>query len=249
MTRLLIGELLLLPPAVATGETFVVNSTLDAVDATPGDGVCAAAGGACTLRAAVDEANALTGGHAITLPAGTYTLTIAGLSLGPDNNITINGSGQATTIVDANGQHGAFGVAGASLTLNGITVQHGYASRGAGISVVGVAGVLPLDYRGVLTLNDTTITQNVSTGGGGGVYLAMDGSAAMNRTTVSGNSAASGGGIYYSAGTCIFGSSLALTDSTIAQNVATGSGGGFQLVQWFAERNHQPVHDLRQLGH
>jgi CSLREA domain-containing protein len=40
-----------------------VNSTLDAIDAVPGDGICATAGPTpvCTLRAAVQEANALAG--------------------------------------------------------------------------------------------------------------------------------------------------------------------------------------------
>jgi CSLREA domain-containing protein len=45
--------------------TFTVNSADDAPDAMPGDGVCAAGGGACTLRAAIDEANALAGGSTI----------------------------------------------------------------------------------------------------------------------------------------------------------------------------------------
>lgn len=56
--------------------TFTVNSTLDAVDAAPGNGVCATAGGACTLRAAIQEANAFGGNDVITLPVGIYALTI-----------------------------------------------------------------------------------------------------------------------------------------------------------------------------
>jgi CSLREA domain-containing protein len=40
---------------------FVVNMTTDIVDAAPGDGVCATAEGECSLRAAVQEANALAG--------------------------------------------------------------------------------------------------------------------------------------------------------------------------------------------
>jgi CSLREA domain-containing protein len=43
-----------LEPAPAT---FVVDTVTDAADAAPGDGVCAAAAGRCTLRAAIDEAN------------------------------------------------------------------------------------------------------------------------------------------------------------------------------------------------
>ncbi len=41
--------------------TFTVTSTADNVDVTPGDGICADALGACTLRAAIEEANALAG--------------------------------------------------------------------------------------------------------------------------------------------------------------------------------------------
>ena len=43
------------------GARFQVDATHDAVDASPGDGVCADATGACTLRAAVMEANAVVG--------------------------------------------------------------------------------------------------------------------------------------------------------------------------------------------
>jgi CSLREA domain-containing protein len=44
---------------VAAG--FSVDSTIDAVDAVPGDGICASEAGKCTLRAAIQEANALVG--------------------------------------------------------------------------------------------------------------------------------------------------------------------------------------------
>ena len=39
--------------------TFNVDSTVDVVDANIGNGICATGGGACTLRAAIQEANAL----------------------------------------------------------------------------------------------------------------------------------------------------------------------------------------------
>ena len=62
----------------AQGASFTVDATHDAVDAAPGDGVCADAGGACTLRAAVMETNALPGADEISLPGGTYVLSIPG---------------------------------------------------------------------------------------------------------------------------------------------------------------------------
>jgi hypothetical protein len=42
------------------------------------DGVCATASGACSLRAAIMEANALPGADTIIVPAGTYVLALAG---------------------------------------------------------------------------------------------------------------------------------------------------------------------------
>ncbi len=55
----LLLTLLIVSPLYA--ETFTVNSTDDAADATPGDGICATAGDVCTLRAAIEEANASLG--------------------------------------------------------------------------------------------------------------------------------------------------------------------------------------------
>jgi CSLREA domain-containing protein len=64
----------------AAAATFVVNSTEDLVDLAPGDGDCNArpTGGprTCTLRAAVQEANALAGDDVVLLPAGTYPLSL-----------------------------------------------------------------------------------------------------------------------------------------------------------------------------
>src|SRR3954469_8694828 len=55
------------PPPVS----FTVNSTLDEVDANPGNGICASAAGRCTLRAAIMETNLQSGRHTINVPAGT----------------------------------------------------------------------------------------------------------------------------------------------------------------------------------
>src|SRR5262245_17575861 len=63
----------------ADAATFTVNSPLDLMDANPGNGVCETApgNGACTLRAAIEETNALgAGDHTIILPPDTYLLTL-----------------------------------------------------------------------------------------------------------------------------------------------------------------------------
>ena len=55
------GNVLVYPKSDHTPATFTVNSTADAGDANTGDGVCATTGGVCTLRAAIQQANALAG--------------------------------------------------------------------------------------------------------------------------------------------------------------------------------------------
>jgi CSLREA domain-containing protein len=61
-----------------TSATFQVDSQADAVDDLPGDGICTTSSGACTLRAAVQETNALAGPDVITLPAGVHVLGLLG---------------------------------------------------------------------------------------------------------------------------------------------------------------------------
>ena len=55
-----------------------VDSTLDGADIEPGDGFCLSISGGCTLRAAIQEANALIGDDIIEVPAGTYSLSVLG---------------------------------------------------------------------------------------------------------------------------------------------------------------------------
>src|SRR5438445_11883528 len=102
---------LLAAASLGRGATFMVDDFTDAVDMTPADNMCLTAGGKCTLRAAVQQANALAGADTIMLPAGTYTLTISGLcedgaatgDLDITDDLTITGAGAATTIIDAGG--------------------------------------------------------------------------------------------------------------------------------------------------
>lgn len=84
------------PPALAA--SLVVDSTGDQPDVNPGDGICKIAGpNQCTLRAAIQEANALAGPDMISFNLGTAT--IAPLTLLPalsDNGTTISADGLIT---------------------------------------------------------------------------------------------------------------------------------------------------------
>ena len=74
--------------------TFTVNSVLDAHDANPGNGVCASVANQCTLRAAIEEADALGGSNTVSAPAGVYNLTLQEITISnPLNILTVTGTG------------------------------------------------------------------------------------------------------------------------------------------------------------
>ncbi len=66
---------------------FTVNNAGDAVDSSPGNGVCATAGAVCTLRAAIMEANHLAGTDSITINSGLNITLSTG---NPDNDTNGN---------------------------------------------------------------------------------------------------------------------------------------------------------------
>src|SRR5918992_238933 len=90
--------------AGAAPTTFVVNDSRDLVDARVGQNGCQTAAGTCTLRAAIQEANATSDADTIQLLAGFFTITIRGSSntqgdFDVTRPLTIVGAG-AGTIVD-----------------------------------------------------------------------------------------------------------------------------------------------------
>jgi CSLREA domain-containing protein len=144
------GVLSLLPAS------FIVNSTDDAPDATPGDGACATTTAMCTLRAALDEANALPGASTIALPAGTYVRTIGPLAITAD--VSIHGGGASATIVDGKPAHSVVEIAStAHVTISSVTIQHGQFGPRSDVA----AGI---SNAGTLTLTNSTVTANM--GGG-----------------------------------------------------------------------------------
>ncbi|MGD9765682.1 MAG: choice-of-anchor Q domain-containing protein [Candidatus Binatia bacterium] len=210
----------------AHAATFAVDSTADAIDATPGDGACATASGDCTLRAAIMEANALTGPDTITLPAGTYVLAIPGISedaaatgdLDITEGVTIKGAGAPTTIIDGAGLDRVFhlfNAIGAS-SISGVTIRNGVAphtpfSFGGGI----------LQDLSTLSLTACTLTANsVGNGYGAGISVRF-GTLTVNDSTIAGNTAVgAGGAVSNGAGT------VTMTNTTVSGNAAGNAAGG-----------------------
>ncbi|HKB38553.1 MAG TPA: CSLREA domain-containing protein, partial [Gemmataceae bacterium] len=165
---------------------FNVTTPVDVVDAS--DGVL-------SLREAILEANTSPNADTIILPAGTYKLTRAGAGedealtgdLDITDHLTISGAGAGATIVDANFLDRAFHVLGGTVTISGVTIQHGIAGAGGGI----------LNY-GTLTVRDSTLCGNFASEGGG-IYTF--GTATVTNSTLCGNSANTVGGGIFNSGT------------------------------------------------
>lgn len=146
-----------------------VDSTADAPDAVPGDGACATGGGDCTLRAAIEEANATPGGDAVVLPSGTYTLGLGELLV--SRNLSIVGTSDdpgtgadERPVVDAGGGSRVFRVDGVGDTsievrISDAVIKGGDAGAGDGGGILNLAADL--------TLRDVRLSDNRADDGGG----------------------------------------------------------------------------------
>src|SRR5262249_29450378 len=197
-----------LPTRPALGATFVVNTAADGNDANPGDGVCETApgNGVCTLRAAIQETNALAGADQIILPSlppldvsnpggspGAYILTIPA-ELTITDNLTITGGGAPTTIVDGNG-----------------SVRSRRVLSVVELLIEGTQFFRPVNVE----LSGVTIRNGVTDSGGGGI--SNDGTLTIINSTISGNRASTGGGLSNRAA-----NRLTVIGSTVSGNSATG---------------------------
>jgi len=133
--------------------SFTVNDTGDGADATPGDGVCATAGAVCTLRAAIEETNALPACAPLTInfeiaDMVLHTITPASPLPAITNSVMINGYSQLGTTMnsDATGWDGVLLIelngTNAGPSANGLEVTGGNAIiEGLVINRFGGAGI------------------------------------------------------------------------------------------------------------
>jgi len=129
---LMLGWLLAHP---AVGAHFEVTSFADDVDIDPGDGTCATATGPCSLRAAVEEANALRGFDSIALIAGVHLVTRINANTGPQikilEDLVIAGAGADDTFVDGGGNASIFHIArDTHARISALTIRNGYSGIG-----------------------------------------------------------------------------------------------------------------------
>jgi len=193
LLTVLILMLTLLPGA---GTVHAANLTVTKTTDT-NDGVCDAD---CSLREAIGAAAA---GDTITVPAGTYILSLSHLFI--NKNLTINGSGMGSTtieqtnlnfrVIDIGNPIGSAPV----VSISRLTIKGGHAiSPSNSEALPGHTHGGGIHNHGILTLTNVTITGNTSTPAndrGGGFYNAN--TATMVNVTIADNSAPTdlGGGI------------------------------------------------------
>lgn len=236
-------------PAAAAPGSFLVDDPIDAVDAAP-DGTCATSSGTCTLRAAIQEANAALGTTEIRFApsADTSSLTLSGLGgaevgdldIAPGATVRLIGnqiSETDTTVVkaDALGDRHVEVGAGARLELEMVHLAGG-STDGDGGAIRNEGAVL------VTNRVDSTGTYIALSGnsaaGSGGAIANVDGATlevqdislapTATRVDIDGNVAgADGGGISNGSGTVVLSGREdgASHDVYLDSNSAVGDGG------------------------
>jgi len=225
----LLAFLFLLPSAF--GATFVVNDLGDASDANPGDGIAATDGGVATLRASIEEANALTGADTITFDEGVFS-TLVTIPVSTEITITdtliIQGPGMDVLTISGQDLTRILGIGSHDVEIYDITFAHGsipeytlggaidtYANpilfeRCAFISNHSVSGGGAMHITGDTTLRDCVFSENTA-------YSAMglsQGGAILSQAT------------YLLVENCIFDSNTA-KQSGSAINIKEGVSTGF----------------------
>src|SRR5205085_1628120 len=215
-------------------EIFVVNSTGDGDDAFPGDGNCETqvGNGVCTLRTAIEEANAHAGGDGISfsIPTtdpgysnGVWTVRLTKALPNVSDSINITGPGVDKLIVQRSTVSGTplFRIFNVTTTgtvnFSGITMTNGNATNENTGQLNSGGGIRNLNGGTVNVTNCTLsgITADVS---GGGIDNLSTGTVDLNNSMLSSNRV--GGLCCGGAGAAIdnFSGTVSITNSTVSGN-------------------------------
>ena len=144
--------------------------------------VCLDGAGACSLRAAISEANALAGADTITIGGVVYTTTLAGtnedLNANGDydirSDITINGVSAATSILQANAAPNTatekvlhITTGAGAVNINNVTIRNGNSTvntLGGGVRIDNATNVVNFNNC-VISGNRVIIAGNAFAGG------------------------------------------------------------------------------------
>ncbi len=217
--------LVFLTAQITFAATFTVTKTADT-----NDGVCDAD---CSLREAIGAANASPEDDIIEFDAAVFatpqTITLTGTEIiisGSTGTLTINGTGADMLTIDGNLTSRILNIINATAFINDMTFTRG---TGVGALNTGRGGAI-YNAGGIVAINNSVITGNTATAGGGLNNAATTGPSVpatltINNCIVSNNTATSSGGGMQNFST----STVTINDSTFTGNTSgstTGGGGG-----------------------
>ncbi len=235
-------------------QTFTVNTVADSIDSTPGDGDCADVTAACSLRAAIMEANALAGRQHIVLGAGTYLLSLVGTmengatsgDLDSLDDLDLRGAGAEASIIAAAQTDRAFDIAPdgsgpVSVAMVGLTITGGFRISPPND---GEGGGIRIGTSGSLDLLEVAVQGNLAEMRGGG--LLNRGQLIVRRSRIENNSLSdSPNQRGFGAGLATGGpaSSAWLIDTIVRGNHARrlGYGGGVAAFSGGRQGVHSPI--------
>lgn len=227
-----------LASSAAADRVFQVDSLLDAVDVSVGDGACRTAAGTCTLRAAVQEANVAPVPSQIALPAGRFVFSLRSPAPGVPNvnepetgdldllrPVTIRGLGARQTIIDTKGLDRAF----SNVHLNVATLQD-LAITGGRFGRTDSWSGGAVWNEGVMTLERVHLFDNEA-GYGGAVFNTPRTHMVIRDSLLENNRSGEGGAVRFDASgevvnTTITGNSVFEVDQTRRPRELSGYGGG-----------------------
>lgn len=251
--------------AASADTTFVVNSTADDSDISPGDGVCQTSASVCTLRAAIEEANGLAGEDTVEIPGGIYHTDL--IYINDDINI-IGGNGTILEGQSAVGDQASwlFDVrpsvnnVTSNVTISKLTIQNFRDDSGAGAQ-----SAVTSRSGSITKLIDVVVTNNYCSLNGGGV--SNSGKMYITNSEISHNSTRAnalgangrGGGIFNTgtieiSGSLIYanfagkggglimnGGQAKVSNTTFSENTSLAEGGGIGVVYGRVDIVHSTI--------
>jgi hypothetical protein len=219
------------PAQAAPEEVYAV--IVDITNDDPSKSACTIVDNDCSLRGAISYANATAAGSEIhiTIPAGTYSLSLTGP--GDDTNASgdldiisrtvyltgAGSSGLSATILDGASSDRVLDNHGGTLFVEHLQITHGSVATGGG-----GGGGIKNRYGSTLNMDDVVVEANAVAGtasqdSGGGIVT--EGPVSILNSTISENTAYSGGGLFNAYASVQFHLSYVL----IAGNTAAYGGG------------------------
>ena len=198
--------------------TFDVNDSGDTHDADVGDGLCADASGLCTLRAAIEEADA-SGSNTYRIFVPSMTIALSNGPLSVDNSMLIEGAGQAATVVSGGGTDRVFEIDGVDdVRISNLTVADGSVDGdGAGMDITDAG----------MTVANVTFDSNSATGSGGGLFADSATQLWVSGSTFRANEADYGGGLYTDGASFVSGSTFGGPTPADGNSASTDGGGAY----------------------